>query len=166
MMNPSNLSTSQLMRKRNGKKWGITKAIQEIETIVSERGSQSKVQFLKISLGDLLHAAVEAHKQLMFNIDENDPNFSDEWIEDLSLRVNTCYANIESYFHDRKDDPPSSENSISARKKEVEEWRQNSLFASGSSNDSVKSIERDVTPPPVTDAQIQSDENVDEANCR
>ena len=82
MMNPSNLSTSQLMRKRNGKKWGITKAIHE-----------------------------------------NDPNFSDEWIEDLSLRVNTCYANIESYFHDRKDDPPSSKNSISARKKEVEEWR-------------------------------------------
>ena len=61
-----------------------------------------------------------------------------------------------------KDDPPSSENSIFARKKEVEEWRQKSLFASGSSNDSVESIERDVTSPPITDTQIQSHENVDE----
>ena len=91
-MNQNKLPITHLKRKRNGKKWTITKSIQEIETLLGQKGSRTKLRYLKESLHNLLQMTVEQHEELMLYLDENDPDFNDQWIEELSLRVNTCFA--------------------------------------------------------------------------
>ena len=54
---------------------------------------------------------------------DDDPRFSDERIEELALRVDTCFAVIETYLIDRKNDLPST---ISSEKKDIQRWRENS----------------------------------------
>ena len=88
---------SQAVRKRNGKKYRITKMIPEIKTLVGQRGSRTQIRFLKTSLDETLKSAIEYHEALMILLPDDDPRFSDEWIEKLALSVNTCFAAIEAY---------------------------------------------------------------------
>ena len=126
-MSTKSLSISKFRQKRNGNKWELTKAIQEIESLISEKGSPTKIQYLKNSLGGILNASVEAHEELMLHIEEGDPDFSDEWIEALSLRVNTCNSDVENHLFGRKDDPPSNLRSSSSIERKVQEWGERSL---------------------------------------
>lgn len=81
--------------------------ITEIESHVSKKGSRTKLGYLRNSLQDMLHQAIEHHEVLMSLLSENDPEYNDEWIDDLSLRINTCFSDIEKYFVARTNDPPS-----------------------------------------------------------
>ena len=107
---------SQAVRKRNGKKYRITKMIPEIKTLVGQRGSRTQIRFLKTSLDETLKSAIEYHEALMILLPDDDPRFSDEWIEELALSENKCLAAIEAYLNDRKDDPPSI---LSAEKEKI-----------------------------------------------
>ena len=118
------MQISQAVRKRNGKKHRITKMIPEITTLVGQRGSRTQIRFLKTSLDETLKSAIEYHEALMILLPDDDPRFSDEWIEELALSVNTCIAAIEAYLNDRKDDPPST--LLSEKRKDIQRWRENS----------------------------------------
>lgn len=117
------MSIAQAKRKRNGKKHMITKMINEIEELVVNKGSRTKLKYLRSSLDDTLKHAIVLHEELMLLLPEDDPQFTDQWIEELSLRVNTCFADIEQYFADRKDDTPSSLLS-SQKRDDIQRWRE------------------------------------------
>ncbi|XP_066934903.1 uncharacterized protein [Clytia hemisphaerica] len=119
---------SQAKRKRNGKKYSIGKMIQEIETHVASRGSRTKLRFLKDTLQQEKLAAIERHEDFMLLLTDGHPEFNDRWIDDLSIRVNDCLANIEQYFVDRENDTPSSLCSAETQKARIESWRQSIQF--------------------------------------
>ena len=116
---------SQAVRRRNGKKYMISKMIIEIEELVEQKGSRTQIRYLKSSLAETLKNAVTLHEALMVLLSEDDPRFNDDWIDELSLKVNTCFGSIERYLLDRKDDPPSSLLS-SQKRKDIQRWRENS----------------------------------------
>ena len=82
--------------------------------------------------------ATEKHEELMLLLSEDDPNFNDVWIEELSLRVNTCQANIATYLIERENDTLSS--SSSSARRQVETWIQQT------NNDSVADADADEDP--------------------
>lgn len=57
----------------------------------------------------------------MLLLDENDVEFNDEWIDDLSLRTSTCFSDIEIYFSGRRGDLSSTALSLSLTHKK-ETW--------------------------------------------
>ena len=105
---------AQIRRKRSGKKSSITRRIQEIDRIIKERGSRTKLQFLREGLEEVWKEAIELHEQLMQHLDQNDKEFSDDWIEELGIKVNTCLSNIHDYMIQRQNDPPSIESQFDA----------------------------------------------------
>lgn len=121
-MSDRNKTTSQLKRKRNGKKWTITKSIQEIGSLIIKRGSRTKISYLKDYLSETLSSAYSLHEELMLQLEEDDSDFSDIWIEELSVRVNTCFAEIDSYLKERENDSPSS--ITSAKTRQINKWRE------------------------------------------
>ena len=56
---------SQAKRRRNGKKWTITKIITDINSLIVQRGSRTKVKFSENVLRELLQAAIVGHEELM-----------------------------------------------------------------------------------------------------
>ena len=90
-MENTNRSISQAKRKRNGKKYMIVKMIAEIDQLILSRGSRTKLKFLRDSLKETLRDATLHHEELISLLEENDPEFEDHWIEELSLRHNTCF---------------------------------------------------------------------------
>ena len=86
----------------------ITKTLQEIETLLEERGSRTKIKYLKEFLAETLKLAYTLHENFMRRLDESDPEFNDHWIEEFSVRLNTCFGGIDSYFVESEGDPPSS----------------------------------------------------------
>jgi len=62
------------------------------------------------------------HEELTLILEETDPEFNDQWIEELSFRVNTCFASIDSYLFEREGDPSSSISSYKTRQ-DIEQWR-------------------------------------------
>ena len=154
---------SQAKRRRNGKKWSITKMITEIESHVSKKGSRTKLGYLRNSLQDMLHQAIEHHEVLMSLLSENDPEYNDEWIDDLSLRINTCFSDIEKYFVARTNDPPSIASSHFS-KVNIETWRKEVSESMSSISDKV--LSKDVFPPNTQDPIPQpgkSDEEIAKA---
>ena len=126
MSSQKDRSIAQAIRKRNGKKFVTTKMVAEIEQLISRRGSRTKLRYLRDSLNESLRDATTKHEELMLLLDEDDPNFNDYWIEEISLRVNTCLANISTYLRDRENDSSSSTSSSTARK-QVETWLQETI---------------------------------------
>ena len=90
------LSISQLKRKRNGKKWAVTKYIQEIDKLIADKGSRTKLRYLKEFLNESQKSAHTLHENFMLRLEEDYPDFNDNWIEELSVRANSCNAAIES----------------------------------------------------------------------
>ena len=127
------LTLSHAKRRRAGKKSAITRKINEIKDLIHERGSRSKIKYLNEILKSNLKEAIERHEELMLLIEEDDPDFDDEWINDLSLSVDSCIAETERYFLDRIDDPDSVESDTkSAVIQTVKEWRQKSFSIANS----------------------------------
>ena len=118
------LSISQLKRKRNGKKWAVTKYIQEIDKLIAEKGSRTKLKYLKEFLNETQKSAHTLHENFMLRLEEDHPDFNDNWIEELSVRANSCNAAIESYMAERVNDPSSTMSSGKAR--QISQWREES----------------------------------------
>ena len=116
----------QAKRRRAGKKSSITKRIKEIKDLVSQRGSRTKIKFLKLTVNEKFKEAVTCHEELMLLLEEDYPDFNDEWIENLHITIDTCMSEIELYLQDRKDDPPSTGSHVSGEgvtTKDIHRWR-------------------------------------------
>jgi len=59
---------SQAKRQRGGKKGLITKLIREIEGLISQNGSRTKVSYLRNTLGESFKEAIAKHESLMLLI--------------------------------------------------------------------------------------------------
>ena len=94
-------SPETLRRKRGGKKGSITKRIKQIDEIIVKRGSRSKLMVLLEQLNVTLNDAIILHDALMEKIDKNEADYSDDYIEELSIEVDTCTSNVMEYLEER-----------------------------------------------------------------
>ena len=106
--------------------------------LVAKNGSRTKLKHLRGFLNESLKSAYTLHENFMLRLDEEDPDFSDHWIEELSVRANTCFAAIDSYFVERENDPPSSMSSSKVR--QISQWREESTKYSTISDSSDKPL--------------------------
>ena len=56
-----------------GTKWIITKVIADINSLIVERGSRTRVKYFEIVLQESLQATMVCHEELMLLFEENDP---------------------------------------------------------------------------------------------
>ena len=98
---------ANLKRKRGGRKGAITRRIKEINEMIQARGSRTKLKFLRDGLEEVWKEALNSHEELMLMLEETDPDFNDEWIEEVGSNVNTCLCNIHDYLKERINDTPS-----------------------------------------------------------
>ena len=59
--------------------------IDEIEQLITVRGSRTKLKFLRDSLKETLREATVHHEELLLLLEDTDSEFNDHWIEELSL---------------------------------------------------------------------------------
>ena len=100
-----------LKRKFTGKKLLITKKITQINELVQQRSSRTKILYLRESLNQLYSELVKENEDLMNLIDEE--NYQ-ECITEMQFEVDTCNSNVQAYLDSRKDDPPSETQSVSS----------------------------------------------------
>ena len=118
--------------------------VEEIMLLISERGSRTKIRYLQNTLDDTLREAVEQHENLMLLLTEDDGEFNDVWIDELSLRVNSCSAEINKYLSDRESDTLSTGSSTNIRKK-VENWREESVHLNEINEETEQRSSLDIT---------------------
>ena len=94
----------KLKRSCAGKKGSITKRIDQLSRLVSEGGSRKKITVLTTALLEV-HKATKVKFEELSTLMDN-PN--EEWIEKVNHDVDSCIADVEDYFHARKDDAPST----------------------------------------------------------
>ena len=98
---------SKLKRKRSGKKSIITMKINEINKLIEEHGSKTKLKFLH---GKLFEAQIEVtnlHEQLMEELAPDNPLFNDFWIAEVDIAVDECSSEVNGYLLSRMNDRPS-----------------------------------------------------------
>ena len=100
-----------LKRKFTGKKSLITKKITQVNELVQQRSSRTKILYLRESLNQVYSELVKENEDLMNLIDEE--NYQ-ECITEMQFEVDTCNSNVQAYLDSRKDDPPSETRSVSS----------------------------------------------------
>ena len=113
---------SQLFRRRDGKRRGILKKIANIEECMGNQESRTKINFLLSDIQSSFTVAVEAHESVMVELDEEDDQYSDEFIEDLGLAVSNCAANVASHLDLRNSESLSIRES--EREAKIWAWRE------------------------------------------
>ena len=78
-------------------------------------------------------------------LEETDPEFDEHWIEELSLRANTCFSEISGYLTERENDTLSSLSSGTA-KRQVESWVQDTLLQMSKSEDTLPPEQEEIIP--------------------
>ena len=97
----------ELMNLRRGKKSSITKRINELQRLISESGSRTKILFLQKALFKVRDALLITCNELT---DLRNSNIADvEWLEEVLHRIDTCSGDIEDYMEARRDDTPSTQ---------------------------------------------------------
>ena len=91
-----------LKRKFTGKKSLITRKITQINELVQQRSSRTKILYVRESLNQVYSELVKENEDLMNLIDEE------------QFEVDTCNSNVQAYLDSRKDDPPSETQSVSS----------------------------------------------------
>ena len=94
---PEKQRIAKLLKIRAGKKGSITKRIEQLSRLVSEGGSRTKIKYLLVALVEVVNATKDVCR--------GDPD--QEWIEQVTMRVDTCAAEVQDYIDARKDDAPS-----------------------------------------------------------
>ena len=108
LQNQANVTKIKLLkRKRAGKKGLITKKINQIKTLIDQRGSRTKIQFLHASFMDWKQETTDIHEDLMELLEETDESFGDQWIEEITFHIYDCSSDINDCLISRKDDSPS-----------------------------------------------------------
>ena len=94
-----------LRRKRAGKKGLITKKIQQIKALITERGSRTKIKFLQEIILQAKSQVLDIHEELMSPLQEDDEQYGDEWMEEINFEVGDCCSDVNDFLTSRKDDP-------------------------------------------------------------
>ena len=87
---------AKLKRLRAGKKGSITKRITQLARLVSEGGSRSKIYYLYAALLEI-HKATKILCEEISELTDDDRADAD-WIEDVTLNVDTCVAEVNAYL--------------------------------------------------------------------
>ena len=106
-----------LKRKRTSKKSLITRKINQINSFISERGSRTKILYLKNKLMETLRETEVVNDEMKeIALDEN-IDFDPGWIEDVIFNIDTCNSCVQEYIDLRKDDSSSG-----ASSKSIKSW--------------------------------------------
>ena len=105
-----------LKKKRNSKNSLITRKTNQINSLISEWRSHTKILYLKGKLDETLKETETVYNE-MKKLEENENiEFDPGWIEDVIFSIDTCNSCVEEYLNSRKDDSNSSAsgNSVSS----------------------------------------------------
>ena len=91
-----------LRRKRGGKKGSITKRILQIDDIMKENGSRTRIRSL---FDSLLYVQKEA-KDINQSLEELQED-TEDWMDEINFQVDNIKAKIDEYLELRKEDAPS-----------------------------------------------------------
>ena len=80
--------------------------------MVTNRGSRTQMKSIRAEIYQALETATKCHEEYMQLLDEEDPNFSDDWIEELKLSVSLAAIEVQEYLDSRADEPPSEISSL------------------------------------------------------
>ena len=101
----------KLIARRTAKKGSITKRINELERLVSEGASRTKVRYLLSSLLDVSVSLQEVCEEISLITQGREVQWhvaNEEWLETEKKRVDACAANVNEYLEARRDDPAST----------------------------------------------------------
>ena len=98
-----------LRRSRTGKKSSITKRIQQLDRLVSEKGGRRAIGLLLEGLQKVFGELEQVCEEI-FNLSDVEDELND--IEDIRFEVDGCVASTTDHLELRKDDPPSEDSSI------------------------------------------------------
>ena len=93
---------------RSGKKRSITLRLTQIKRVLDERGSRTKVTYLRDKLQEAFEDLLQVNDNLMQLLEPNDKDFGNEYVEEIGVQVDEYISDVESYLVERKDDPPST----------------------------------------------------------
>ena len=116
-MQPFITLTVQTKRCRNGrlaKQSPIHKGIRHTFDLINNHGSQTKLQSHVTHLERTFKETYECHESLMLLLPDDNPDFCDDWIEDLRLEIDLGIIEVNEYIASREGDPPSEVNSYTA----------------------------------------------------
>ena len=99
---------AKLKRIRAGKKGSITKRIDQLLALIEARGSRTKIKYLLSSMLEVFNATKEVCNELTSLTVDPDQ----EWFEEVSMRVDTCAADVRDYIDSRRCDPASTSASM------------------------------------------------------
>ena len=94
---------NKIIRLRAGKKGSITKRIDQLNKLINEGGSRTKVKYLLTAMMGVHKAAKELSEE--FDTLAAEPDL--DWIEELNLRVDTCIGEVQDYISSRQNEPAS-----------------------------------------------------------
>ena len=109
-----------LKRQRAGKKSSIARRINTVKDIILHKGSRTKLQSHIRELYATLKSAGEIHENLMNFLNENDSEYSDDWLSELNENVDACNAEVLEYLIERGDDSDSLVSSFSSESEPLE----------------------------------------------
>ena len=101
---------AKLKRVRADKKGSITKRIEQLNRLVSEGGSRTKISFLF----DALKGKFEEVKITCEEIASLTDDEESAWFEEVQINFDMCSADVHDYLEARKAEPPSTAPSFTA----------------------------------------------------
>ena len=126
---------------RRGKKSSITRRVAELERLVSEGGSRTRIQFLMEAMLKVYQEITEVCLQISIlaqDIDEKND------LELVKEKIDSCIAQVTDYLDSRRDDPPSTNSLCSTWIAEHTAMMENVSKGSRSSTDVASMIPEDV----------------------
>ena len=95
-------------RKKTSKKPLVTRKINQINSLISEWGSRTKILYLKGKLDETLKETEAVYNEMKELAENENIEFDPEWIEDVIFSIDTCNSCVEKYMNSRKNDSNSS----------------------------------------------------------
>ena len=86
----------------------VTRKINQISQLITERSSRTKILYLKDKLNDVFRETEIINEEMISMSDETDPG----WMKDVTFNVDTCNSDVQVYIDSRKDDLLSDNRSI------------------------------------------------------
>ena len=101
---PLEVKVTKLKNSCSGKKGSITRRIDELNRLVSESGSRTRIKFLHEAMLEVYRALKVSFNKLSELVDT--PEY--DWLESIDASVGVCTAEVSEYIESRRDDPSST----------------------------------------------------------
>ena len=96
-----------LCQQCDAKRRSILKRVDKINSVINSLGSRTRLLMLRSHLQKVRQETLEIHTQLGLLPSYDDNSYGPDWIEDLTIIVDSCCVNVEEYLVERQNDPPS-----------------------------------------------------------